>query len=184
MKIFSIYTTVSLVDKPKWLEVFRNKYNQVYDLHVTLKQPCYIEEHQLSDVKEKLAKFFEDDLISGHEIQVHFTKLSTDNTDPIDGVIMIEAQNQILTDLQQSITSLLSDYKQYYEPASEEWEHNFKPHITIASNLTHETFRLAKEDLPKDYSCVGLIKKVVLAVIDSKDAGNAQADKQTVVYKL
>ena len=184
MKLFAIYAAVDLIDKPIWLDEYRKNLEQFYDFHVTLKQSCYIEERRLSDVKNKLSVLFSELKLADHEIHIVFEKLVTDGSDPTDGVIMIQAQNPPLSNLQKRIISVLSDYKQYYEPASQEWEENFKPHITIACNLDSEKFRVAQKDIPQDYVCAGVIREVKLSVVDPKDTSSVGSKKEIVVYKL
>jgi len=184
MKIFAIYSPIYLVSKPDWLDEYRDKYDQHFDFHVTLKQPCYINASQMPDIKNKLSTFFDELKLADSEIQLVFEKLITDNSDPADGVIMIEAQNPAIFNLQKGIVLALSDYKQYLEPVSKEWEENFRPHLTIAYNLDSEKFGKAKKELPQDYVCRGVIREVELAIKEPKGADNTKADREVVVYRL
>ena len=52
------YAKVELTKKPNWLDDFRSKYDEPYEYHVTLKQPCVIEEDLIPEIKAKLNTFF------------------------------------------------------------------------------------------------------------------------------
>ena len=58
MKQFAVSASVRLTEQPVWLAAFRAKYNQRYDFHVTLKQPCSITEAEVPEVRRRFDLFF------------------------------------------------------------------------------------------------------------------------------
>lgn len=184
MKLFAVYCLVDLVNKPDWLDEYRRKYDKPYDFHVTLKQPCYIEESQIPSLKEKLLTFFNKPNFNGSKIKLNFNQVILDDENPNDGCVMIRAEDERINKLQRQILDELQGFNEYYESDMKEWEENFKPHITVARGLNSEKLILASSDLPQNYSFEGLIEKVELSIIDSKDADNASAQKDTTIYNL
>ena len=185
MNIFSIQTNLVFLEKPEWLDAFKQKHNDIpYEYHVTLKQPCKITEEGIKDVREKLNVFFQN--ANKKSIPITFNQLVLDNSevDKNEGVIMIKAKNDEIVELQKEILNLLSDYRDYYLPETEEYEKNFAPHITIAANLSREKFDLAKADLKGDYLLKGVITKVVLSVRNFDSATNNQDKREDYTYEL
>ncbi|MBI4599120.1 hypothetical protein HY734_02920 [Candidatus Uhrbacteria bacterium] len=80
MKIFAIYARVVLSEKLSELDAFRQKYNDAYDPHITLKQPCWIEEDRVPELKRAVASFFQHLEIPGHRMDLCFEVLLPDQT--------------------------------------------------------------------------------------------------------
>lgn len=87
MKIFALYTNVTLTKKPEWLDAFLEKY-QPRGLHVTLIQPRTIEENDTEVLKQKVSQF-----ISEHSgpINVVFDELIYNKKEA--GAILVCARN-------------------------------------------------------------------------------------------
>ena len=100
MKIFAIYSVVKTDSKSSELKMFREKYDEPYELHITLKQPVQINENEVDEVKQ---------IFSGLDrpksrVNIIFNKIRGDEK-----VLMLDAEeNYILMDLHKGILELLS----------------------------------------------------------------------------
>lgn len=183
MNIFSISTNIVFHEKPDWLDGFKQRHNDIqYDYHVTLKQSCKITEEGIEEVKEKLNKFFQGS--TKKKIPITFDQLVLDDSevDQNNGCIMVIAKSDEIHKLQKEILNLLKDYRDYYLSQTEEYETDFRPHITIADNLNRAKFDLAKDDLKNDYVVKGEITKIILSVIRNFDSQNKAKNKVEEFY--
>lgn len=187
MKIFAIYARVELIKKPDWLDDFRLRYDEPVEYHVTLKQHVLIEKEKVQEVKAKLAKLFDGLKITNHEILLTFDSLNIDTTEISDdnACVMIDASNvEEIFKLQRSILFALQEYNQYYKIKAKVYEENFKPHITIARDLDEKSYLLAKKELGQDYVCQGVIKEIVLAVVDNPTPEEGGNPNNQTIYRL
>lgn len=181
MKVYAVYARVEIIDKPDWLEDFRRKYQNVYDYHVTFKQPAYIDEAQLSDIQQRLSRIFDGFPTSDHKIQVVFNQIEADSED---GSIMIMAQrNQSLVSLQEKICTDLATYSNYMKPELKEYEENFRPHLTIAFDLDDQ-FDQAVTDLGQEIRIIGRISEVVLACVNEITPREAKDPANQTIYRF
>lgn len=166
MKIFAIYTNLTLTEKPQWLDGFRRKYDKPYNFHNTLKQPCFIEEKKILELKNNTSLFFKSLKLKNHKIEIVFDEISTDKSK--DGItIMLSSKgHSVLVDLQKDLINYLEQYKNYVKPKYQSYEENFNPHITIARNLSPDQFNEATKYLSGHYSCKGEITTVTLSIVD------------------
>ena len=177
MKIFAVYSKLNFIKKPYWLDAFRNKYNYPYTYHVTLKQPTYIQEDEIADVKNILSSVFSELKFPEHKIDIVFDKLVVDTP------IMIEATEKgAIGELQDKIVKALASYNNFVKPESKDWETNFKPHITITDDLDNERLEQAKHDLGKDVRCEATIEEIVLSIVQNMTSG--EDSKEKTIYKL
>jgi 2'-5' RNA ligase len=79
---------------------------------------------------------------------------------------------------------LAHDYPSYVTPESQEWEQNFKPHITIARDLSPKRYAAAKNDIGKDFHCTGIIRSVVLVVVENAVPEESNNPKNQTCYTL
>lgn len=169
MIIFAITTNVEFIDKPDWLNSFFNKHNKVlYDFHVTLKQPCIINQDQVDEIMDILSKYFKQN--TPKQIDITFDKInknaSQEELSKNNGCIMIEADdNEKIKSLQKDIIEILPDYKNYLIEKTKSYEENFKPHITIATNLNEEEFESAKKDIGNNTTCRIAITEIILTIV-------------------
>ncbi len=179
MKIFAIYATPILTEKPEWFDDFYRSYGGGYDLHITLKQSCFIAEKDGQAVRDILSNFSNALRIPDHKIDVVLDTIVI----PEDGCIMITAQkNEILNELQKNILSALKEYSQYTTPELEAYEKNFIPHITIAEDVS-----LVKEDLSTLKSnCFfkGELRDVTLSIVNEITPEEARDPKNKTVYRF
>jgi 2'-5' RNA ligase len=186
MRIFTVYSKIELTQKPDWLDSFRTRYDKPYDYHVTLKQPCFLEEDFTYEVKAHLARFFQERLEPRTGIELVFTSLVKAREEH-DGfmTIMINAEpNRLIEELQQGVVAALGSYRQYCKAESEQWEQNFHPHITIARNLPDDQLLLAERDLGSDLRCQGIIKNVVLTIVKEDTPEEARKPENRTVYAV
>ena len=55
-KIYAVWAKINLIKKPDWLSKYRKKYNNLYPFHVTLKQPCFIDNKKFNEIKNIFRK--------------------------------------------------------------------------------------------------------------------------------
>ncbi len=185
MKIFAVIAKVQLIQQPLWLEGFFRKHSATLDHHVTLKQVCYLEEEKIQDVKNRLEAYFHGSSVFGHKIELSFDDLVVKKD--VDGfeTIMIDAkENTIINELQAGILACLKPYNDYVNKATEEYEKNFKPHITIASNLDPAQHESVLAELGVDYFCIGVINEIVLIIADKPGVEEGAKLENQTLYRL
>ena len=184
MKTFAIYTIVNIKRKPKWLDAFRAKYDDPYEFHVTLKQPSFIENESLSELKDKVIKFFKEKQIK--KIKVNFSKVILDEpASDSEGTIMIGAtEKKALSKLQKDLVSYLKNYNAYCDPQSKAWEENFVPHITIGRDLQKQRFNQAVSELPEKVIVQTVIDEIVLAIVPNDNPEERINPKNLTVFYL
>ena len=172
MKIFAVYATVDLTYKPVWLDAYRAAYDQPYPYHITLKQPCYISEVDVENVKAKTARFLQTIHTPNHVIRVSCNDVVVDRAD---GTIMlaVNSVDDILHSLQKGLVAALGPYE-YYEAASEAWERDFRPHIAIARDLPPSMLIKAESELPAGDYPEGCITEITLVAVDKIDPEEAK----------
>ena len=187
MKIFAVYARLNLIKKPEWLDKFREKYDDLYDFHITLKQPCFIDEKQIPELKNTVSEFFDNLVLSKHEISVLLNKTVIEEYADNKGeyIIMISTNEKSeIYELQAKILSALSDYTNYVKPKYKDYEKSFEPHITIARHLDTEKLAKAKEGVVGDYTCCALIQEIVLAIVPEDTVEESKNPQNLTVYKL
>ena len=185
MKIFAVYARLNLTKKPEWLDDFRAKYDELYDFHVTLKQPCFIDENQIIELKKILAKLFSESIVENHKLDIVFDRIVFEGVESKGMYVMIQATNiDEISQLQNRVKSALSLYKSYVKPEFEEYENNFKPHITIGRKLNSEMFLQAKTYFKENYVCNGTIEEIVLAIVPEDTVEESKKPENLTVYGL
>ncbi len=185
MKIFAIYLNIDLTHKPEWLDEFRAKYDKPYEYHITLKQPVYIDESQVMDVRERVSVFVAGLQLPDHALTVAFDRVITDTKDSEDICIMIRAAENIpLIDLQRGLVEALAGYENYCKPESAGWEKEFMPHITIGRDLNLDSLEQAQKEMHPEDLPTGIITELVLAVVDDLNPIEANNPKNQTVYQL
>src|SRR5690348_13286355 len=147
MKVFAVYADIDLSYKPMWLDAFQTKYSGSYPYHITLKQPCYIKEDQIRHMQQQVAAFFSGFRVPGHSIFVAFDIVESVTTDG--SIMLISKQDKLLHDMQKKLVDMLGKYP-YYDPESENWERDFRPHLTIAYDLAPELVDRVQADIRLD----------------------------------
>jgi len=181
-KIYAVYCIVKLIKQPKWLDDFREKYDEAYDFHITLKQAAYIEDQQIGDIRKILDGIFADFGKDKSDIKIVFDNLLLDKEE---GYIYLFAKsNKLLDNLQKEIRNALKRYSDYVNSKSIKYEYDFKPHITIARNLGEQRFMEARASLKQDYMCEGKITEIVLSCVKEISVEEAHNLDNLKRYKI
>lgn len=184
MKFFAIYTKVKIINEPEWLNKFRGKYLGPYDFHVTLKQPCFVEDRDVEKLKDIVRQYFKNTSIN--KIGVNFSNFvfrKPDSSD--DGCIMVSSSNQKdLLKLQNNLINCLEEYKDYRDLRTKDYEENFVPHITIGGDLSLGKFKKAVSELPSKTKVNAVIDEVVLAIVSDDSEAERKNPKNLTTYQL
>jgi len=180
-KIYAVWCKVNLIKKPDWLDEYRKKYKNLYPHHVTLKQPCFIDESELKDIRSIVSGVLDKINFQNHKIKLVFEKVIADKEDK--SIMLMAENNSILMDLQYKIRTALRDYNDYCKPETEEYENNFKPHLTITGDVD-DIFDEAVKDVGKNTKCVGEIKEIILSCVKEDTPMEAKNPKNLTIYKL
>lgn len=182
MKIFAVWGKLEIKNRPKWLVDFMKGSNYGYNFHITFKQPCFINENRADDVKNILSDLFTRLKYHDHKIEVIFDKISPDKNYKS---VMIGVTNcPELVDLQKNIINALKDYRNYHKPHHEEYEINFKPHLTIASDLDKSAYSEALGKIPANFKIAGIIKEVVLAIVKEVSPAESKNPNNLHIFNL
>lgn len=182
MKIFAIYTNLQLIDKPLWLDDFRAKYDEPWDLHLTLIQPRYIDESALDTLRQTVANFFTTEKL--HKISLSFRNVTIDQDDSGIDILVQATLNDSLIDLQKKLRTLLSEYGDFVNPQSRNYEVSFSPHITIGRSLSRQQYAAAEVCLQAGCPLIGIIEEVVLSTVDKMTTEEAKTASNQIVYNL
>ncbi len=179
MKIFAVYANPILIEKPKWFDDFYRSYGGGYDLHITLKQSCFVDEKDEEDIQGKLANFFASLKIPNHIINIVFDVIVI----PKEGCIMVNARaNSTLNQLQKNIVHALKDYSHYTTPELEAYEKNFIGHMTIARDvsLVAESFAVLRSDCFFKTE----VRNITCIFVNEQTLEESQNQNNKRIYKL
>ena len=184
MKIFAIYTKLALTQKPEWLDEFRQKFHKPWEYHITLKQPCYVANEKVEELKTIVTRFFAELETPSDKINLTLNQIKVDKTE--DGtVIMVNAQNpEQITELQKNLCARLAEYTDYVSPITQTYEQNFNPHITIGDNLTDEHYQEALTYLKDGCACEGEITQIVLSIVKDTSLEEANNTANQTIFHL
>lgn len=181
-KIFSVWARVRLTQKPKWLDRYKKKYNNFHPVHVTLKQPCFVDEKKLDEMKNIVSEIINSFDFKDHKIKLVFEEVFVDKNDKS---IMIRAKNRgIIMDLQDKLRTKLKGCGKYVEPELETYENNFYPHLTITGGIDDNQFKQAIKDLGKDTRCTGEINEIILSFVKKDTAKELKNPNNLTIFKL
>src|SRR3989338_279157 len=185
MKIFALYIKIKLTKKPEWFDGFLNKYFEPVDLHVTLIQPRYVDEKQIYDLESRITETIKNISISEIDKKLLFDKLVIEKESDGKYVFMLNArENNFLTNFQKELILALRDHDLYVDDANKEYEINFKPHITIATNLNDYAKEEAEKYFTLDYELEGLMGELVLPIVKDTSIEERTDINNLTVFKL
>ena len=166
MKIFAIYLRLNLSQKPDWFEDFRLKYDESFDLHVTLIQPRYVNEQQADDLKSKITQFLDEHRFISEEKVIEFNRLVCDQEQDGTYTFMLLAEKaDKVFELQRGLRELPKEFSEYVDRATIEYEKNFRPHITIGRNINTASFQEVKSYFESKFSVEGILTDLVLPIV-------------------
>ena len=185
MKIFALYVKVSLTPKPEWFDEFIKKYFEPVDLHITLIQPRYVDEKQVDDLESRIIRTIKNISIREVDRKLFFGKLIVDKEPDGKYIFMLNAkENNFLINFQKELREALKTYDTYLEDFAKEYEIDFKPHITIATNLDEHTKEEAEKYFTSEYKCEGLVEALVLPIVRDTSIEERMDVNNLKVFKL
>ncbi len=166
MKIFAIYLRLNLTQKPHWFDDFRNKYDEAYDLHITLIQPRYVDEAKMDELKSKVARFLDENKFILEDKKIEFNDLVCDQEQDSSYTFMLLAKNaNKIYELQNGLKELLREFSKYVHKVTVEYEENFRPHITIGRNIKTDSLQETKLYFESGFSVKGILTDLVLPIV-------------------
>ncbi len=186
MKLFALYGQVDLMKKPDWLDAFRVEFDEPYEYHITFKQPCFIPDEDIPEIKERYRIFFNSVVVPEHRIPVVYRSWSVGQTTH-GSCLMVAAQpNPLLEKIQKGIVQIGSTYLDFCKPGSEQWERDFKPHLTIARHLDAQRLSQAVERLREKgvFTCEAVISQVYLSVVMNDTVEEANKPQNHTIFAL
>ncbi len=185
MKIFALYLTVHLTKKPAWLDDFLNKYHEPVDLHITLLQSRYVNEDEVKQIEELVARVLSARTATPADKEVYFSDLVVDEESDGTYTFMLNASpNAYLEDLQNDLRAAFEGHTQCVDELTREYEENFIPHITIAANVTAEVKEEAEKYITEDYECAGVIESLVLPVVNDVSLEQRTNRDNLIMFKI
>jgi len=185
MKIFAVVAKVQLTQQPLWLEGFFRKHGTTFGHHVTLKQVCHLAEERVQDVKDRLEAYFRGLSVSGHKIELSFDDLVVDkDADGLETIMINAKESSAINELQLDVLACLKPYNDYVNQGTEKYEKDFKPHITIASNLDSAQYESVRAELGQEYHCKGVINEIYLIIADKPGAEEGAKPENQTVYRI
>lgn len=180
MKIFAIYSKVKLVSGPEWYRDVINHYGTGYEVHITLKQPCFVREDDILKIKERLGHYFEEIAQVKDRIELQFNTLIVE-----DDIVMINAEiNVEIINLQKDLVNLLAEYNDFIQPELKKYQEHFVPHITLADGVSASEIEEIKEKIGDDPIIVGDIEDVTLSVVNEITPEEASNPNNKTIYFL
>ncbi len=166
MHVFAICAKIELTAKPEWLDDFTDKYNPAWDPHITLKQPCLIEVEEINELKEKLSAFLAKNKATNLSKKIIFNKIVLEKENGITMALANEAPD--LIEFQKNLRFEFSEYNNYKDTYRKEYEDNFQPHLTLVDRIAPTAYAESLKFLTKGFLCKGIIKNLVLIIVDEK----------------
>jgi len=181
MKMFLLTLEFELEDKPKWLDGFRIKYDEPFNYHITLKYPTLIKKNDLPKIRSEVKCIAK----ANKPLKIEFDKYLFDKT-KTGNLIMVSAKhNKDIFRLQKMVVSELRVFGETLKPYYNDFENNFKPHISIARKLSNGVFQIAKNELKEQIYCMAKITKLALTVVDENHTVDDFLNpKNTTYYDL
>lgn len=166
MKIFAIYLRLNLIQKPEWFDNFRQKYSEPVDLHITLIQPRYIDETRVDDIKLKVSNYLNESKFGTDDKTIKFSNIVCDKEVNGTYTIMLLAENadKVLF-IQKGLKELLMDSTEYVDQVTIDYEENFRPHITIGTNIDKNTLDTVQSCFQSNNEVAGVLTDLVIPIV-------------------
>lgn len=169
MKIFAIYTSVTVLEKPYWLDGFKREFGDPAEYHITLVQPRFVNDTQIPALTEQVERCIRS--TAAGKIPVTFSEPVLDRGEPGNGCIMVAAREPSrIRELRDALIAELSGFDDYVQDKYRVYEDDFMPHITIGCDLDTARFDQAAARLPENVLVSAVVEEVVLAVVADQSA--------------
>lgn len=166
MKIFALYIKIKLTKKPEWFGEFLEKYFEPVGLHITLIQPRCVDEKQISDLEFKVNELIKRINVVEDDKKLFFDKLVIDKGSDGKYIFMLNCRkNKFLINFQKELRVAFKDYDFYVDDSNKEYEVNFNPHITVATDLDEHAKGEAEKYFIPDYLFEGVLGELVSVVV-------------------
>lgn len=166
MKIFAIYLRLNLIQKPEWFDNFRQRYSEPVDLHVTLIQPRYIDETRVDDIKLIVSNFLNKSKFGVDDKNIKFNNIVCDQELNGTYTCMLLAENvDRVLNIQKGLKELLINYTEYVDQATIDYEENFRPHITIGTNIDKNTLDTVQSYFQSNNEVTGVLTDLVIPIV-------------------
>ena len=162
MKMFSLALEFELEEKPSWLDGFRIQYDGPFNYHLTLKHPTYIKESELPKLHREVRSIAQ----ASKAMTLAFDQYFFNKTETGSLIMVLAKPHKDLLHLQAMVVGELRTFGETWKPYYDDFENNFKPHITIARNLSNGEFQKAKRALAEQIYCQAKITRLALRVVD------------------
>ena len=178
MKMFFVALEFELDEKPNWLDGFRVKYDGHFNYHLTLKYTTLVKENDLP----KLSSEVESIAQASKPMTLEFDQYFFNGTETGNLIMVLAKHNKDLIRLQKTVVRELRTFGETWKPYYDDFDNNFKPHITIARNLSDGEFRKAKRALKEQIYCKAEISRLALRVVDGNPTAEDFIDPQNLSY--
>jgi len=183
MKIFAVYFRINLTNKPDWFNDFRKKYDDPYDLHLTLIQPRHIEEVKIDELKKKVSDFVDKHRLANEDKIINFNKLLFDSKPEDKFTLMLESREaKKIVDFQKDLREDFKEFGEYTKEVTEQYEVNFKPHITFGRNVHRNIFEETNSYFQAGNTINGIIGELVLTIVLNDSIEEAMNSENLTIF--
>lgn len=179
MKIFAVYSTLTILEQPSWLEDFKKRFHCPWDWHVTLKQPCFIEEEDVQIVKDRFADFVKQEQM--RKKRLCFDEIYSSTEGDSRTIMLRMSLHPELHLFQKHLCEYLSDFTHYVSPEMQNYEEHFSPHVTIGETTTEAEYKDAMGYLSHGARCLSVTDSLVLSIV-SDMSFEATLEPNTKIY--
>ena len=178
MKIFFLALEFELDEKPNWLDGFRIKYDEPFNYHLTLKYGTLIKQNDLPKLKGEVKSIAN----ANKPLMLEFEDYFFNKTETGNVIMVLAKHNENLLRLQNMVVRKLDVFGETWKPYYKDFDNNFKPHISIARNLSDDEYKTAKSELKEQIYCKAKISKLALMVVDDHPTVEDFLNPQNTTY--
>lgn len=175
---------VNITVKPGWFDDVRSKFSSNNILHITLLQPRYFKEDEITSLRRQIESVIKNHTFTNIDKELNFSsrRIEIDLNDKYILMAFIE-RNTKIESLQKALVSELSKYNQYCDESTIDYERNFNPHLTIADQIEldeEERKRFAQEP----FTLKGVIQDLVFAVVNDQTVSEIENPDNWMAMEL
>lgn len=184
MKIFAIYLKLNLTIKPEWFDDLRKNYSSTSILHITLIQPRYVDEGEIQSLKDKVSEVLSREKLQDKKLIFTKTELEWDEDDNEYLLMSFINENQSIANLQRNLVEALKDFNNYCNDSTREYESNFRPHLTIANQISPTSKDEVARLISKNSTLEGSITDLVLAVVKEQTITESENPDNWIIFNI